>query len=219
MQHLGRTVMLSQRRREFVFVRDAVEAAAAHDGDAKRIGNAPELRGHAGGLAHHDQPGFLSGATVEREVFCRAADSPPEMFGVVPTAWCNDRAAIVADRIPRNQTGAARAIEMLTQPLIRVVGFLVGVDTDEAIENLADGEWKEILVFVENGAHLLQQFKGCRLRTPRREAARTSLNSCGTAKQIEGGTHMVASGAGDSISGWRREFLAPTIGRSHTRQW
>src|SRR5262249_40257419 len=54
--------------------------------------------------------------------------------------WRHGDAAVVADRLHRNETGVTSAHQMLAQALISPLGLLVAVSADQAIEDLPQRE-------------------------------------------------------------------------------
>src|SRR6516164_3001151 len=138
--HFGRALVFGKRGREFVFVGEALETAAAHHRDAERMRDALELRHHTARLADHDQPCRLSDPMIERDALGHGADGRHELLGVLPVIGLGDDAGVVADDVHRDVVGAvaaaAGAVEMLDEALVRAVGLLVLVGTDEAIKDL-----------------------------------------------------------------------------------
>src|SRR5437763_10805401 len=100
--------MFGQRRREFVLVGEAIEAAATHHGDAEWIGDTSELGHHARGLADPDQPGVLPSAAVQPEFLGGSANRRQELLNARPAVGFSDYAAVVADCLHGNQTRTAR---------------------------------------------------------------------------------------------------------------
>src|SRR5262249_62296141 len=82
-------------------------------------------------------------------------------------------AAVIADRLHRDETGAAGAHQMLAKTGIGLFGFLVAVGTDEAVEDLPERQRQVILILAEHGIEASQQLEGFLPRRPGRKSTRT----------------------------------------------
>src|SRR5262245_55680246 len=148
-----------------------------------------QLRHHASGFADSDQSRLLPCSAVELEVSRHRADGAHELFRALPTVGLGDDAAVVADHIHRNDTSPASAVKVLAQPRVSALSLLVLVGSDQAVENLSDGERKINLVLVQHATHLIEQLQCCATRCPRCEAAHTCTNPLRTTEQLATSVH------------------------------
>src|SRR5262249_53892473 len=148
-----RAIMTSQRSGKIVLVGEAVEPAARHHRRAKRMGYPFQLRHHACGLADHDLAFSLSGAAVELEALRHRTNGAHKMLVAIPAVGLGDDTAVIADRTHRNDAGTASAIEMLAQPVVGLLGLLVAMRPNEAIEDLSQCERQIFGIFGEDRAH------------------------------------------------------------------
>jgi hypothetical protein len=146
--------------------------------------------------ALRDHAARLPGAVVEGEVLFHGADGRHELPGAVPVIGLGDGAAVIADDVHRDDARAAGAIEMFGQPLIGPLGFVVVVGTDEAIEDLADGQRQVVDILVEDALHLIEQRERSLLGRPGGEATHTGAHALHAAEQ----RHRAGSGAAETTS-------------------
>jgi len=161
---------------------EAVETAGGHDRDAIGLGHAGQLRRHACRLADHGKAGLLPFSAVEHESIGLVAHGVEKFLRAHPHVRRDDRAAVVADCLHGNKTGAAGAHQMLAQARIGVLGLLVAVSTDQAIENLPQRQRQVIGVFTEDGVDAREQLKSTLLRRPCRESTRARTSALCSAK-------------------------------------
>src|SRR5262249_2609912 len=61
-----------------------------------------------------------------------------------PHVRCDSGAAVIADRLHGDETGAAGTHQVLAETGIGLFGFLVAVGADEAVEDLPERQWQVI---------------------------------------------------------------------------
>src|SRR6516165_6314499 len=83
----------------------------------------------------------------------------------------DNRAAIIADRIHGNDVSAPCTVEMFAEPFVGLLGLLVAVGPDEAIEDLPQGERQVVGIFNEDAADQFEQRESVRARRPRCKTA------------------------------------------------
>jgi hypothetical protein len=71
----------------------------------------------------------------------------------------HDGAAVIADGVHLDQAGAAGADQMLAQPFVGLLGLLVTVGADKAVENLTQRQWQMIGILAEHGIYPREQGK------------------------------------------------------------
>src|SRR5262249_60890292 len=115
----------------------------------------------------HDRAGFLARG-VEPLLRARPHD------GLL------DDAAVVADGVHGDSTGAASTVEMLAEALIGVLSLVVAVRADEAVENLPDGQRQVVRVLAEHGFDARNQGERLLLRRPRCKPAHSRALALGS---------------------------------------
>src|SRR5687767_12346515 len=114
-------------------------------GDARRLGD------HARGLDPQLYvPRLLRSQITEIAVARRVHDGPEMRLAVKPTRGdLGD--AVISDRVPVDEPGAAGTVEHLAQLVVTGLGLVDRTARHQPVEDLAQRDWKMIGVLGEHG--------------------------------------------------------------------
>ncbi len=184
---------LDGARRDMAHRGEAGEAAGAEDGDAVLVGDARELRQHAGRLAPQLDPDWLAFLPVPpiptdplRRLVVEVRDAR-----VIVGLLGHD--TVVADVVKVDEAAAAGTHKDFAQPLVRGFRLVEVALSDESVVHLANAERQVFGVLVKDIRDLLQEESVGGLRTIGRVSARAGASTIVTARRINARVHAARS--------------------------
>ena len=133
--------------------RDRRKPTRGNDVNPEGIGDRFNLRDHPRRFDPHFHIDFADRTPLI--LLGHARDEFPEILQPAPSWLSRHHIRIIVDCLHRDFSGSPCSPEKFTEPLIRLLGFVVLIFADEAIENLAHGE--RLGIFRDDLAHLSEQ--------------------------------------------------------------